>query len=202
MNERRGCAEPADLPGKQIIYICITIDTDAVLARRPTSGHDRDAPASVPHADAYWTVTASGRGESQGTGDIALDAEVGDVVRFFAKSASNQFDHAVVLVGIRHARGDEVLDPVALVTQERLGIVPASAVTALPARFVPQRFAFCEGAVVAGGTAGIELAFAVHDRDDHGQPRLVGRYQWESRITFHLRSPPRNTTSRNQESAS
>jgi hypothetical protein len=202
MNERRGSAEPADLPGKQIIYICITLDTDAVLARRPESGHDRDAPASVSHTDAYWTVTASGPGESQGTGDIVLDAEVGYVVRFFAKSASNQFDHAVVLMGIRHTRGDEVLDSVALVTQERLGIAPASAMTVLPARFVPQQFSFCEGSVAAGGTGGIELAFAVHDRDEHGQPRLVGRYQWESRITFHLHSSSRNTTSRNQESAS
>jgi hypothetical protein len=33
--------------------------------------------------------------------------------------------------------------------------------------------------------------FAIHDRDEHGQPRLVGLYQWEPRLTFHLRSPSR-----------
>ena len=132
-------------------------------------------------------VTANGPGKHQGGGELVVDAGAGNVVRVFARSASNQFEHAVLLVGVHHARGDKVLDRFELVTQDRPGIAAASATSALPARLVPQQFVFCECGVVGEGTETIGLVFAIYDRDDRGQPRLVGLYQWEPRLTVHRR---------------
>jgi hypothetical protein len=181
--------------GGRIIHVCVIVDTERVLEGVTQPPDPGAAPASIDESHAHLIVTENGPAEDQGTARAALAAGARDVIRVFASSASNQFEHAVLLVGIQQAQGDAALGRCDLVTQARAGIVPASATSALPARVVEQHFMFCDCSVEAEGTQRVQLAFAIYDRDDHGQPRFAGRYQWESQLTIQFRSTRGETTS-------
>lgn len=170
------------------IYICITLDAFAIAQGSSPAPEQTDALIRIPDEQAHTIVTASGGVERQGTGGAVLRVTEGHAVRFFARSASNQFEDAVVLIDIRHARGDRVLDRFALMIEERTTIAPASATSVLPARTVQRQFQFCECDVVREGTECIDLIFAIYDRDERGQPRRLGRYRSEPRLTFRFTS--------------
>ena len=177
---------PTAEPRERTACIHASVDADLVLLGHPhpRSGEGAEAPRSLLPAQGCMIVV--GGAESQGTRDITLEARAGDAVRVFAKSGSNNFEHAVLLQGIHHTGGDEVLGTFRLVAQERTGIAPASAKSALPAQLVRQHFSFCECDVVGEGAGSYSLVLTLYDRDEAGQPRFVGHYQWNARITVHL----------------
>jgi hypothetical protein len=195
MNSGETNVKPTDTSRNQMTYICITIDTEFALLNILTSRMDVNAPAILQRDQIHVFAVANLHLENQNTGEVALDIDTGDVVRVFAKSASNQFEHAVVLTGIQHVQGDAILERFELVTKKRTCVEPASPTSPLLVQFVQRQFVFCECDVIGEGISTIELTFAIYDRDEQGQPRFVGYCQWSPRLTFHFRSPSDKTTS-------
>jgi hypothetical protein len=170
-------------PGRRTIDIQVIIDVDLTLRSSPQPGKGAVAPASTGPVQGYMIVTGARGATQQGTGDVAFDARAGETVRFFATSGSNNFEQSVYIQDIRQAGGEEVLVGFESVTEERMGLAPASATSVLPAQLVPQQFGFYQCETARGGSGSYQLVLALYTRDEDGQPRLAGLYPWEPRIT-------------------
>ncbi|HEX3760678.1 MAG TPA: AidA/PixA family protein [Kofleriaceae bacterium] len=168
-----------------MINIHVVIDTELVLQDAPDSGQDRDS-RSVRHGHAHMVVRGAASENSQGAEEVAFDASPGTAVRFFLKSGSNNFEHVVLLRDIQHVQGDEVLDRFEPVTEDRIGIAPASATSVLPAQSLPHRFSFHRCEIAHAGTGTYRLTLDLWDRDASGQPRFAGHYRWDPRITVRF----------------
>jgi hypothetical protein len=134
-------------------------------------------------------TTASGLAD-HGAGTVAVDAVVGDRIRFYAKSGSNNFEHSVLIAAIA-ARGEaDALADLAPVYIERVGIAPAAQAQDQLAAPSPQNFRFWQGVAAHDGTQELSLILALFDRDDEAQPRFAGLYRWDVALTVNLSAPP------------
>jgi hypothetical protein len=170
---------------KRTIDIRVTIDTDSVPWPRDSPG-DAANPMSIAEDQGYMVVTASRGVKNQGTGDVVFEASAGDTIRFFVSSGSNNFEQVVLLENVLYARGDEILTDFTSQVLERTGIAPCSPTNVLPARLVQQQFRFCQCVVVGEGTGSYDLVFALYDRDEEAQPRLICHYRWAMQLTVTL----------------
>src|ERR1700712_3449400 len=94
---------------ERTIDIRVTIDTDSVLRPRESPGDDA-SPTRIAQDQGYLVVTASRGVKNQGAGDVVFEAGVGDTLRFFISSGSNNFEQIVFLENICYVRGDEILN--------------------------------------------------------------------------------------------
>ena len=186
-------------PRGRILYACVVIDAAAVFEAAGAPIGDTAHPLPIASSQAFMAASAIGPDDTRGDGAVIRDARVGDILRIFAISASNQFEDAIVIACIGAAGGDPVVDRCELVTRERLTIAPASATAALPAQLVQQPFAFGSCRVIGEGVGKLHLEFAIYDRDDRGQPRFAGLYQWEPTLTLFFYTSVEKPTSQNQE---
>ena len=170
---------------RSTVHLHTALDTELVLESAPRSG-DAGAPASICHDHAYMVVTGAAGATNQGPGDVAFDASPDAAVRFFVKSGSNNFEHAVLIRDLHHLGGDEVLQGFQFVAEEKSGIAPASATSVLPAQNVQQWFSFYQCDIAGEGTGSYCLVLELWDRDEGGQPRFAGHHHLHSRITVHF----------------
>jgi nematocidal protein AidA len=165
------------------INVQITIDTQAVAAISNPS-QNPTAPTGIGHDLGYMVATNTSVISGQGTGDLNFKAQLGDTVRFFATSGSNNFDDAVLAYGMPPFQGPTVLgrfDSKAF--KGRQAIYPSDGPEVLPGTMAPQTFFFYQTDVVGVGTEGYMVQFALYTRDDDGQLKVRGYYQWDPTIT-------------------
>jgi hypothetical protein len=188
--------EPLGEADNRTIYIRAIIDVAGVLGDRPDPLKVSKTATTIGFERGQMTVTTTAGTADRSTGDIACSAEAGDTVRLFAKSGSNNFEHAVLIAAIRHAEGDEVLKDSAPVNQPRASIVPASQAGGQPTKPpVEHEFWFWQCAVACEGIQSLSLILALYDRDEDGQPRFAGLYRWDLQLTVSSSplSPDANT---------
>lgn len=168
----------------KIINILITIDTDAVKSRYPNPSKDSNHPTGVAHNMGYMVATGTTINSGQGTGDLSIKALVGDQVRAFATSGSDNFEDAVLLFGMPKFSGTEVFGPFNYQNFTKSTIIPQSTSTPLPGRIGEETFWFYQASVSQKGTEGYMVQFALYTRDPNtGNPVLFGYYQWDPTIT-------------------
>jgi len=165
---------------KRTIDFRVTIDATSLPHPQDDPGAAAE-PTSIAQEQGYIVVTASREIMSQGAGDIAFAADVGDTLRFFISSGSNNFEQPVLLEDIRHTEGDEILGDCAIQVVEREAIAPDS--DALSTHLFTRQFEFFECTVGGDGTGSYDLIFALYDQDEDAQPRLVSHYRWALRLT-------------------
>jgi nematocidal protein AidA len=164
------------------INILITIDTDAVQTIQ--GSNDPANPTGIAHNMGYMVATGTTINSGQGTGDLNFNALVGDTVRAFATSGSDNFEDAVLLYGMPKFAGDQVFGPFYYQNFVKSTVVPQSTSTPLPARIVDETFWFYQASVAAKGTEGYMVQFALYVRSKTtGQPLLSGYYAWDPTIT-------------------
>lgn len=169
----------------KIINILTTIDTDAVKKNYqsdPTGSPS--SPTGIGHGYGYMVASGTTVNSGQGTGDLDFNALVGDVVRSFAVSGSDNFEDMVLLYGMPRFSGDEVLSGFAYEEFTKSTVVagtdPASP---LPPSIVDEKFWFYQANVVTKGTEGFKMQFALYVRDPtNNQPVLYGYFQWDPTI--------------------
>ena len=167
----------------KIINILITIDTDMVLKNYPNPSQNPNSPTGIAHNLGYMVATGTTINSGQGTGDLNINALVGDTVRAFATSGSDNFEDAVLLYGMPRFSGDQVFSAFNYQNFTKSTVVPNSTTTVLPARVVDETFWFYKADVVAKGTEGYMVQFALYTRDPNtGQPVLKGYYAWDPTI--------------------
>jgi hypothetical protein len=186
------------MSGNRTIDIRVMIN-DPVLPGSVDPGKVAVPPTSIDPSQGYMIVTAAGGVANQGTGNIAFEASAGDVVRFFATSGSNNFEQALLIQGIHHAGGTRILKGFKSMMQERISIAPASVTSVLPTQLVPRQFPFYQCEIARAGTESYHLMLAYYGRDEEGQPRFAGLYQWDPRITIHLSPDAPEVDPRSQE---
>jgi hypothetical protein len=165
------------------INILIAIDTDTVVKRYPNPSKDQNNPTGIGHDMGYMICTGTVVNKGQGTGDLDFNAVVGDTVRAFATSGSDNFEDAVLLYAMPRFSGDQVFGPFNYQNFTKSTVNPQSVTQPLPARIVDEDFWFYQASVVIRGTEGYMVQFALYTRDDTtGRPVLKGYYAWDPTI--------------------
>ncbi len=163
------------------INILITIDTDAVQEIAPSQ--DPNNPKGIAHNMGYMVATGTTINSGQGTGDLDINALVGDTVRAFATSGSDNFEDSVLLYGMPMFSGTQVFSAFNYQNFTKSAVVPNSTTTVLPAKIVDEVFWFYQASVITKGTEGYMVQFALYTRSkDTGQPVLKGYYAWDPTI--------------------
>lgn len=194
--------EPVGKPTNRTIYIRAIIDVAGVLQDRADPLKAAETPMAVSFDSGQMTVTTTVGIADHATGDIAFSADAGDTVRFFAKSGSNNFEHAVLIEDIRHAADDEILEGFELAKQPRTAIVPAAEAGEQPAQPVEQEFWFWQCAVAREGAQRFNLILALYDRGEDGQPRFAGLYRWDLQLTVSCSPLPPEANTQTREKTS
>lgn len=120
----------------------------------------------------------------QGTGDLSIAATVGDTVRAFAVSGSNNFEDCVLLYGMPSINDtDVVFGEFDYQNYTKSTVVPDSNTQPLPASTADQTFWFFEADVTASGTESYAVQFGLYTRNDAGAPELYGYFKWDPTIT-------------------
>ncbi len=167
------------------INILITIDTDSVLANFPKQPNpNQNNPVGIAHSMGFMVATGCPINSGQGTGDLSIAALVGDTVRAFATSGSDNFEAAVLLYGMPQFSGTNVFGPFNYQNFNKSTVIPNGVTQPLPAQIVTETFWFYQASVVNTGTEGYEVQFALYTRDpNNGQPVLYGYFYWDPQIT-------------------
>jgi len=166
------------------INILISIDTDAVQVRYPNGSKDSNRPTGIAHDMGYMVATGTTINSGQGTGNLNITALVGDTVRAFAVSGSDNFEDAVLLYGMPRFRGTEVFGPFNYQNFTKSAVFPQSTSTPLPARIADEEFWFYQASVSRRGTEGYKVEFGLYTRSETtGRPELFGYYDWDPEIT-------------------
>lgn len=165
------------------INILIVIDTDRVVASYPNPSKDQAHPTGIAHNLGYMVCTGTTVNSGQGTGDLDFNALVGDTVRAFATSGSDNFEDAVLLYGLPKFSGDQVFSTFNYQDFTKSTVNPQSTTQPLPARIVDEEFWFYQASVIRKGTEGYMVEFALYTRDQNtGNPVLKGYYYWDPTI--------------------
>ncbi len=190
-----GSEEPAT---GATIYVRAVIDVAGVLQDFPDVTTDAETPTVVSFDGGQIIVTTTSGTVDQSTGDLTLNASLGDSVCFYAKSGSNNFEDAVLVQRLDQTVDEAVLEDAALLKLPQIEIAPAAQAGEQPAKSVEQDFWFWQCTVVGEGTQTFSLILALYDRDEAGQPRFAGLYRWDLQLTV-LCSPPPDENTQQQE---
>ncbi len=164
----------------EIINIMITIDTDSVM-RDYGRNSDPDNPTGIAHKYGFMVAANAEVVSGQGTGDLVFKANVGDQVRIWCVSASNNFDDAALVYGIKRYSGDEVFNTFHGEEFEREVPMPGGD-SILPAEMKRDFFWFYGASVKKVGTEGYKVIFALYTRDSSGKVSTYGYYSWDPYI--------------------
>ncbi|MBU2915696.1 MULTISPECIES: inclusion body family protein [Reichenbachiella] len=165
-----------------IINVQITIDTDAIIRDFSTPSQDPNAPTGIGHQYEFMVVTDGASISGQGGADLNFRAQVGDNVRFHGTSASDNFENAILVYGIKRFGGDQVFSPFMSFTYTKNGVSP-SGFDVLPAHIGSEQFWFYEGRVITAGVENFQVVFALYTRGASGEPEVYGYFQWDPTVT-------------------
>jgi len=170
----------ANATGK-IINIMITIDTDRLLKDYPHPSKDSNRPTGIAHNYGFMVATGTKVNSGQGTGDLNIQANVGDVVRVWAASASNNFDEAVLVYKLQRFSGEEVFNSFHCESFERNVPIPGGDAV-LPEVVKTDNFWFYGASIRKAGKEGYNVTFAVYTRGEDGSIKPYGYYSWDPEI--------------------
>ena len=171
-----------DAPTQRIIYLRAVVDPAALLHSR-TSPADALAPTDVDAASGQLIVTSPVQTSARAAGPVAFAADIGDTVRIYAITGSNNFEEAVLIKDIRRTGTDEPIEGFAPVELQRSAIVPGADAEMPSIDTADQSFWFWQGTVAGHGIQDCSLVLALYARDETGQPRFAGLYRWDLQLT-------------------
>jgi Inclusion body protein len=194
--------DPIGEPTNRTIYLRAIIDVESVLRDRTDPPTETERPTTVRLDSGQMFVTTTAGTADQGTGIIPFNASVGDIVRFYAKSGSNNFEHAVLIKDVRYTGDDKILEGSELVKLQRMVITPGSDAAVQTEEAIESTFWFWQGVVAGEGTQGYSLVLALYDRDANGRPRFAGLYRWGLQLTVQPSPLPPEANTQKQERTS
>lgn len=165
----------------KFINALITIDTDRVKKDYPNPSLVSTSPTAIGPSYAFMVASGATKIENQGSWSLKFKAVVGDGLRAFAASASDNFEDDVLIYGFK------VSTPGAKkVTSEfSYESYNKSAVAGklnTPPHCEDRKFTFFEAKVIDTGTVTYNVNFALYTRNDNGTPELKGYYYWDPTI--------------------
>jgi hypothetical protein len=164
-------------------WLLIVIDTDAVMANYPDPSKDQHHPTSISQDNGFLVATGTKVESRQRPEEVRIAALVGDTVCASAISGSDNFEDAVLLYGMARLEHTQVFSDFDYQNIQKSTVVPNSTSEPLPAQAAAHTFEFHQASVIAAGTEGYEMKFALHIRDlNIGQHILYGYFSWNLEI--------------------
>lgn len=164
------------------INIQVTFDAEGIMSKYPNPSQNSGAPTGIAHSYGYMVATSNTMSGS-GTGDLTFSALVGDVVRFFGVTASNNFENSALIYALPRYTGDQVFSTFESKMFTKSGVEPTGTAV-IPATINQNmKFWFFQADVVKTGTEGYKVTFALYKRNSSGQPTLYGYFSWDPTIS-------------------
>ncbi|MGN6572595.1 MAG: AidA/PixA family protein [Pseudolabrys sp.] len=179
-----------DAPASQTIYLRAVVATDDLLRAHQPQPAEGAARAVVEQVSDGLILTSSARQSGLAT-SLSVTAAVGDLVRIYAISGSNNFEDAVLIRNVRCDSAQGQIESFAPVSFERSTVVPgADFADTSSADTTDQDFWFWQGTVAGHGIQDCSLVLALYTRDEAGAPRFSGLYRWDLQLTVSDTSNP------------
>lgn len=170
---------------EKLTDIMLVVDTTLVTSAEALGLEPR---ALEPHQDAVLIATPSSRVQVQGL-DVFLTGALGDRLRFFGVSGSNNFEDQVLLLGVRFVEGAEVLTTAMPVQEPFVAVVPSGPDEMLPGQGSEQVSWYFESEVASHGLGSYALDFSLYGRDALGLPVESA----EASLTINIHIVPERT---------
>ena len=174
-----------------IIDILCAIDATDIIARYPNPSTDPDSPTAVSNTLIYMIVKQGSAISGNGQGELNVQAQVGDVIRWRETSLSSNFEYAVMFYNFSTSSTDLITLPPQLiggVTQsgtviqvpEPLPRQSTSAPPWLPSVEENVPYHYWQSTVQSAGSVTYHWQFQIADRNGN----VNGYFQWDPFITI------------------
>lgn len=170
-----------DVPAPRTIYMRAVVDA-AALPPLGDAGATALSPTDVAIDSGALILTSTAQAATPAGGPAALAAGIGDRLRFYAITGSNNFEDAVLINDIR-TLADRSISGFAPVRLQRTAVLPEAGAQAASIGTPEQDFWFWQGAVADHGIQDCSLVLALYRRDETGRPRFAGFYRWDLQLT-------------------
>jgi nematocidal protein AidA len=171
--------------------ILIVIDTEYVKAHYPMQRKPLwKKPVQIAHDSQYlFAYDPRGINSGQGSGDLDLNAWLGDGIDFACTSIYQNSSDAVILYGVQEHAGDNIFSPFSAVTIERADAVTPDSQSpnynGLPPLHDPQNFNKLLSRVIDEGKADLLIQFGLYTLDSDGQAQnLYGYFSWDPTVSI------------------
>jgi len=176
-----------EVPAPRTIYLRAVVDTKTI-SRDHDAAAARLVPIKVAPESAALILTSSVRAATAGTAAVA--AGIGDTLRFYAITGSNNFEDAVLINDIRRTGTYHSIAGFAPVCVQRDAVVPEPDADPTSIGTSAQDFWFWQGIVADHGIQDCSLVLSLYRRDETGAPRFAGFYRWDLQLTVSDLSNP------------
>ncbi|MBP0017505.1 MAG: hypothetical protein J7647_08100 [Cyanobacteria bacterium SBLK] len=160
------------------------------------SGGSKDDPLKVDSNSLYALVGNKYIVSGQGTTDLEIKANPGDITKFTAITTSANSVDSVILYGMQYQSGDRVFGDFVTNVKELDGAAsPTAGGDGLPVTQIPKNFATIDSTIQEAGTENFETQIALYTlNDDHISqgPESYGYYVVDSSITIDAIAPALN----------
>ncbi len=167
-----------------VIDIVVVLDTKAVLSSYGTGGTST-APKWIGHNYAYMIAQSAFVRSGQATGDLSVNAEVGDVIRWRLLSLTGDADQAAEIYDISRYSGVQVTaTPQALLAHPLVPepiLVDGKNTTPPTYNAVKQDDYYLQATIVESGTENYSVYFYITERQGSTLV-LKGYYAWDPQI--------------------
>jgi hypothetical protein len=178
-------------------YVCIAVDVESVmqLVGKADDAESAAAPTRNLAADSSDVIVTStarlhARASARLPRTLVIAAHVGDLLRIYAVSGSNNFESAVLLADMQTQTKSDAADVVSafeFTAFEQIPVTPSGEPLAFPGDSEEAEFWFWQATIEGAGTQQCHAVLALYDCDDQGQPRFAGLYRWDFALTVKLK---------------
>ncbi|WP_341902805.1 AidA/PixA family protein [Fluviicola taffensis] len=171
----------------KIISVLVVVDTEQLLAAKLPVSIDPKYPTNINDASllkkTFFMVAGNARGiTGQGTNDLEIKANAGDIINFVGTTVEENGDDAVIIYNV--TGGTSVLnDFISACVNRPKAVQPSAGGNGLPAVNYSRNFMTLESKVKAPGTANLLVNFALYRLSPNGQEQvLYGYYKYDPKI--------------------
>ncbi|MBN3341821.1 inclusion body family protein [Pectobacterium brasiliense] len=170
-----------------VINVIVIIDTDRIINDPNIHSVSKDPahPTQIGHQYSYMVAPNQSVKSGEGTGDLNIQANRDDVIRWTGLSESCNSDSSVLIYGLPRYAGNTVFTGVEFVNSGRLEVEPQETnhTSPLPVKLTEQKHWYAQATINELGTENYQVQFALYYRPHGGNQELYGYFQWDPTIT-------------------
>ena len=163
------------------IDILVIADAEAIISDYQNPSKSQMNPTMIDSRLMYM-VASSNAVSGDGTGDLRINASVGDTVNFSCVTPSNNRVSSALIYDIRRTAGSNVFSNFSSKSFAVSTMEPAGP-SVLPPMAYPQKVWVFTASVIATGSENYGPSFALYKNSANMQSELVGYFTWDPIIT-------------------
>ena len=168
--------------GQDIINITTIINTGYVMQNYKNPSTNPSSPTPIDHNSEYMVASYGTAISGSGGADLVIQAQPGDVLRWFGISEANNFDNEVIIYGAPFYNGTAVFTtPIFIQSADDIMVPPTNYPTA-PATQQTVKMWFLEATIDQYGTGSYQVQFAIYTTNSAGVSQLYGYFQWDPQV--------------------